>query len=60
MGMTAARELFEAFRHDPPPVHFYCSCGLTFEAATETEAVRMQERHAAEMRDLDEHEGLPF
>jgi hypothetical protein len=41
-------------------VHYWCSCGIEFEAPTHEGAVRMQEAHAAEMRHPEAHEGCVF
>lgn len=44
----------------PPPAHHYCECGITFEAPTEKEAVRLHAEHQASMREPEKHEGSPF
>lgn len=50
----------QPIRHDPPPAHHYCVCGITFEAPSEEQAVRLHAEHQAEMIDPAAHEGSPF
>jgi hypothetical protein len=59
MGMFASFGLTEPLRSDRP-AHYWCSCGIEFEAPTHEGAVRMQEAHAAEMRHPEAHEGCVF
>jgi hypothetical protein len=47
-------------RRDLPAVTIWCSCGVGFERPNEAAAVDAQAKHAAEMRNPDEHEAEVF